>query len=147
MLFLQPLTFNLSTFNFIFYVLFLAANISQLAYMSAQNIYLKEVLNQMKTLNANGKATPFSIKFRTYNKFSKTGGALKYYPVAKLVMKEENPNINSINALRTKPKAPVARKNPNHFDNKTRNLSLPSGDKRKINIRYIIEFNNQKVIY
>jgi len=41
----------------------------------------------------------------------------------------------------------VARKNPNHFDNKTRNLSLPSGDKRKINIRYIIEFNNQKVIY
>jgi len=115
--------------------------------MSTETIYLKEVLNQMKTLDANGKANPFSIKFRTYNKFSKTGGKLKHYPIAKLVMKEENPNINSIAALRTTPKAPVARKNPNHFDNKTRNLNLPNGEKRKINIRYIIEFNNLKVIY
>jgi hypothetical protein len=101
----------------------------------------------MKTLNAKGEAPLFSIKFRTYNKFSKTGGALKHYPAAKLVMKEESKNHNSIESLRSKPKPVVNRKNPNHFENKTRNLSLPTGEKRKINIRYIIEFNNQKVIY
>ena len=115
--------------------------------MSQETIYLKEVLNLMKTLDANGKAIPFSIKFRTYNKFSKTGGKLKYYPEAKQVVKEENKNINSIHSLRTVPKKKVDRKNPQHFDNKTRNIKLPTGKIRKINIRYIIEFNNKKVIY
>lgn len=115
--------------------------------MSQETIYLKEVLTTIKTLNAKGEATPFSIKVRTFNKFSKTGGKLNYYPEARLVMKEENQYLNTIESLRTKPKAPVAKKNPKHYENKTRNIRLPSGQKRKINIRFIIEFNNKKVIY
>jgi len=115
--------------------------------MSKETIYLKEVLSQMNTLDANGKAVPFSIKFRTYNKFSKTGGKLKFYKEAKQVMKEENKFADSINSLRTVPKKKVDRKNPQHFENKTRNIKLPTKQIRKINIRYIIEFNNKKVIY
>ena len=115
--------------------------------MSQQNIYLKDVLKQMKTLNSKGEAPSFSIKVRTFNNFSKTGGKLNHYPKAWLVMKEKNYDPTSIKALRTLPKKPVDRKNPNHFENKTRNIRLPNGQKRKIHIRFIIEFNNQKVIY
>lgn len=115
--------------------------------MLQETIYLNEVLTTMKTLNKKGEATPFSIKVRTFNKFSKTGGKLNHYPEARLVMKEENQYLNTIESLRTKPKAPVAKKNPNHYENKTRNIRLPNGQKRKINIRFIIEFNNKKVIY
>lgn len=101
----------------------------------------------MKTLDADGKATKFSIAVRTFNKFSKTGGKLNTYPVAKLVMKEENPHTHTIDSLRRAPKKPVERRNPNHFENKTRNIKLPNGTIKKINIRFIISFNGKKVIY
>jgi hypothetical protein len=38
-------------------------------------------------------------------------------------------------------------KNPNHWVNATRNIRLPNGQKRKVHIRLIIEFNHQKVVY
>ena len=116
--------------------------------MLQENIFLKEVLETMKTLDADGRAVPFSISVRTLNRYSKTGGKLKKFPKAKMVMKEENPNANSDMALRIKPKKPTARKNPNHQQNKTRNIKiLPQGNIITIHIRYIIEFNGKKVIY
>lgn len=117
--------------------------------MQTQTIYLQDVLTQIKTLDSTGRAPIFSIKVRTLNKYSKTGGKLIHYPTAKLVIKEENPNVNSINSLKTVPNTPVTtRRNPRHFDNKTRNIKvLPHNTIKKIHIRYIIEFNNQKVIY
>lgn len=112
-------------------------------------IFLKDVLQIMKTKNKDGFLIPFSIKFRTYQRFSKTGGKLKHYEKAKLVMQEGNTNdFNTVDALRVKPKKKTARKKPNHFENKTRNIKvLPSGKIRKINIRYILEFNGKQVIY
>ena len=110
-------------------------------------IYLKDVLTAMSTLQ-DGRAVPFSISFRTLNRNSKTGGKLITYPKAKLVIKEENKNINSINSLRTKPLKSKLRKNPNHWVNKTRNIKvLPQGNIRKVHINYIIEFNGKKVVY
>lgn len=114
-----------------------------------KNIYLTDVLAQMKTLDKNGKAVPFSIAVRTFQKYSKTGGAYKYYEKAKLVMVEENNNKDSITSLRTVPRQKTSfKKNPNHYANKTRNIKvLPQGDIKKINIRFIVEFNGKKVIY
>ena len=121
---------------------------SQLAYMLAEIIYLKDVLQQMKTPDKDGQAVPFSIKVRTLNRFSKKGGKLNTYPEARLVMKEKQERITSVNALRSMaPRVLKERKKPNHFDNKTRNIRMPDGQKRKIHIRYIIEFNGKKVIY
>lgn len=117
--------------------------------MVQENIYLQDALKQMKTLTPEGRAPIFSIKVRTLNKYSKTGGRLLEFPQAKLVIPEENPNANSMEALRTKPKKQTeTRRNPRHFENKTRNIKvLPHNQIKKIGIRHIIEFNNQKVIY
>jgi hypothetical protein len=38
-------------------------------------------------------------------------------------------------------------KDPHHWSNSTRNVLLPNGQKRKLHIRLIIEFNNKKVCY
>ena len=116
--------------------------------MLAENIYLKDVLQQMKTPDADGKAIPFSIKVRTLNRYTKKGGKLNTYENAKLVMQEKQERVTSIIALRTlQPKFLKDRKKPNHFTNKTRNIRLPNGEKKKIHIRFIIEFNGKKVIY
>ncbi|KKK70857.1 hypothetical protein LCGC14_2919760 [marine sediment metagenome] len=103
----------------------------------------------MKTLGPDGRAVPFSIKVRTFQRNSKTGGSIRQYEKAKMVMAEENPHVDSIRSLQTvnKPR-PIMRKNPNHYENKTRNIKvLPQGDIKRINIRFIIELNGQKVIY
>jgi hypothetical protein len=116
--------------------------------MLAENIYLKEVLQQMKTPDKDGQAVPFSIKVRTLNRYSKKGGKLNSYTEARLVMKEKQERITSVAALRAmQPRVLKERKNPHHFQNKTRNIRLPNGERRKIHIRFIIEFNGKKVIY
>ena len=116
----------------------------------AETIYLSEVLKIMRTPNEEGRAVPFDISVRTLNKNSKTGGKLNTYEDAKLVMKEKGLDKNSIYALKNfKPseRRETIRKNPQHFQNKTRNIRLANGDKRKIHINHIISFNGSKVIY
>ncbi|MDO6813824.1 hypothetical protein [Tenacibaculum soleae] len=116
--------------------------------MLAETIYLKDVLQQMKTPDKDGQAVPFAIKVRTLNRYSKKGGKLNSYTEARLVMKEKQERITSVEALRTmQPKVLKERKNPHHFQNKTRNIRLSNGERKKIHIRFIIEFNNKKVIY
>lgn len=114
-----------------------------------QSIYLQDALQQMKTLDDNGRAPIFSIAVRTLNKYTKQGGRLLVFPTAKLVIKEENPNKNSVASLKVKPQPTSGtRRNPNHFENKTRNIKiLPQNEIIKIGIRHIIKFNNQNVIY
>ncbi|MCQ4039738.1 hypothetical protein [Riemerella anatipestifer] len=38
-------------------------------------------------------------------------------------------------------------KKPNHFANRTRNIKLPDGQIKKINILFIQEYNGKKVVY
>lgn len=117
--------------------------------MPEETIYLRDALALMKTLDADGRAVPFSLKTRTFQRNSKTGGNIRFYEKAKMVMAEENPHTDSVKSLQyvSKPR-PIMRKNPNHFENKTRNIkTLPQGDIKRINIRFIIEMNGQKVIY
>ena len=117
--------------------------------MERETIFLKDVLSTMRTLDSDGKAVNFSISFRTFNSNSKTGGKLKVYEKAKQVIKEENKNVITTNSLRYKPnKKSKVRRNPNHWDNKTRNIKvLPQGDIRKVHINNIITFNNKTVVY
>lgn len=105
----------------------------------------------MRTPNEEGRAVKFAIAIRTLNKNSKTGGKLNTYKEAKLVMKEKGLDKNSIYALKNfKPsekREETFRKNPQHFQNKTRNIRLDNGDIKKIHINHIITFNGVKVIY
>lgn len=117
----------------------------------AETIYLTEVLKIMRTPNEEGRAIKFDISVRSLNKNSKTGGKLKFYKDAKLVMKEKPLDKNSIYALKNfKPsekKEDTFRKNPQHFQNKTRNIRLENSEIKKIHINHIITFNDLNVIY
>lgn len=115
--------------------------------MEPGNIFLRDVLERMRTLDENGRAVQFSISFRTLNRQSKTGGRLITYPEAKLVIKEENKKADSNHALRYFKKQVKVRRRPNHWDNKTRNIKLPNGEIKKVLINHIITFNGLKVVY
>ncbi len=103
---------------------------------------LKEALQIIHRKDKDGRSMPFSITFRTYQRNSKTGGTLKHYPMAKLLAADptNQPNLK-------KRSLPKEKKNPHHWQNRTRNLELPDGKKRKINILFIIKINNEQVTY
>lgn len=117
--------------------------------MAEEVIYLSDVLKIMSTPNRDGLAVPFSISFRSLQKYSKTGGRLVSYEKAKLVMKETFANHNPDKRMLQKPIPRTnIRRNPNHWENKTRNIKiLPQGDIKKIHINHIITFNGKKVVY
>ncbi|TXK74002.1 hypothetical protein FT993_03565 [Mesonia sp. HuA40] len=103
----------------------------------------------MRTLNQEGLAVRFDIAYRSFNRNSKTGGKMYRYQNAKLVMNEKPIDPTSLFALQNfkpKEKREIVKKNPNHFTNKTRNIKLENGQIKKINIKYIIEFNGKNVI-
>ena len=109
-------------------------------------ISLKNAVAIIDRVDASGNAIPFYLTFRTYQKFSKTGGKLlEYNQVKKLRSKKTIPsNASLLVAVQT----PVATKrNPNHYANRTRNLELQNGDKKKIHIRLIMSINGQKIYY
>lgn len=95
----------------------------------------------------NGFAVPFDIEVREFSAQIKAGGKYKVYNGARLLAskpKHGNPKGFDASQLFLDKKE---RKNPNHFLNHTRNLELANGEKKKINIRFIIKFNHKNVIY
>ena len=116
-------------------------------------IQLIDALKYMEEKDENGKARSFSIKFVTYNRKTGEGGEIISIPNCTKCVGKQGEKIILGNQL------PVhfrigegvqperVRKNPNHFQNSTRNLLLPNGQIRKVHIRLIIEFNNEKVFY
>jgi hypothetical protein len=115
-----------------------------------ETISRNEVLKIMRTPDAEGRAVPFDISFRTFNRNSKTGGKMKHLKNAKLVMKEKGLDPNSIYALKNfKPSEANeerTRKNPQHFPNKTRNIRMENGKVTKIGFRWIKKFNGKTVV-
>src|SRR5688572_30118682 len=56
--------------------------------------------------------------------------------------------IHSKRAKEMKSKAPDSQRNPNHWENRTRNLVfLPSGAVRKMHNSLLFQINHQKVLY
>lgn len=111
-----------------------------------KRMFLRQVLEEIKKTDAEGDSIPFDIEFRTYNRNNKMGGVLKRYEKAKLLIGKKLKGKPFIDAEYFYREVRV-RKNPNHFDNRTRNIELPGGQIKKINILFITKFNNHEVIY
>ena len=95
-------------------------------------IYLKEVLKQMKKLDKHKEPIPFDIVVREFNKQNKSAGKLKEYNECKLMQKGRFRKYV---------------KNPNHWENRTRNVKLPNGDIKTIHTIFIVKFNGKKVVF
>jgi hypothetical protein len=74
------------------------------------------------------------------------GGVLKRYEGAKLLIAKKTKE-KSFNPISLYKREETQRKNPNHWQNRTRNIELPSGQIKKLNILYITKFNDLEVIY
>jgi len=111
-------------------------------------IRLCDVLNQMDQIGPDGKPSKFQIRFVTADRSLGIGGEIiELFNCCKCVglNKQGSPVFD----LRTKNSSSDSRikKDPHHWINATRNILLENGKIRKVHIRLIIEFNNQKVCY
>lgn len=102
---------------------------------------LNEVLNLMSRKDNKGMFVPFDLDYRTFNEQTKKGGKLKRYFGAKYLPSAKAPGEFD----RENPEKHI--KNPNHFQNRTRNIELSTGEIKTIRIDFIISFNNTNVIY
>ena len=110
-----------------------------------KHIFLRQVLSEMEKIGPDKKPVLFEIECRTFNSNNKSGGALKKYKCRLLVKTKSkgkifNPYEHDYRVFRT-------RKNPKHWDNRTRNVELENGMIRKIKILYITKFNGTPVAY
>lgn len=110
-------------------------------------IFLTDVLDQMELRDADGFAVAFDIEVREFSQQNKTGGKYRVYNDARLLIAKPSHKKHKKSLFEKVMVEAKASKNPNHFYNHTRNLELSNGEKKKINIRFIIKFNGKKVIY
>ena len=114
--------------------------------MENGTITLSEALEIMRRRDAYGDLIHFNITWRTFSATTKTGGQLRLEDgVTYLVPAKKNADtrINIYNLL----EEAKTTKDPNHHKHFTRNIKLPDGALRKVNILFIISINDQKVIY
>ncbi len=102
-------------------------------------MFLREVLEDMKRLDENKNPIPFNISVRTYEREKQVGGVLKKYQNATLMVSGKRRSLKSLAEGKQE-------KDPNHWENKTRNLKV-NGVIKKINILFIIEYNGSKVVF
>lgn len=112
----------------------------------AKHIFLRQVVAEMERVDEKGKPVQFDVDVYTYNRNNKSGGDLKKYRGVRLLItkklegKKFDKNTHLYRVSRD-------RKNPNHWDNATRNIETESGMVRKIKLRYIKRFNGLDMIY
>lgn len=105
-------------------------------------ILLKDALREIDRVDESKNPIPFACRFVTADRKRNTGGEIiTVVNAVKCVGKKDG----EIVFLGRETAAP--RRNPNHYENATRNIALQNGAIRKMHIRLIIEFNGQKVIY
>jgi hypothetical protein len=115
--------------------------------MNSAFIRLWDVLEIMESFDSLGRPARFQIKFVTADRTTKEGGQIielqdaSKCSVRTKLGKEVFPQKKNI------PFPDKVSKDPHHWTNSTRNILLPNGQKRKLHIRLIIEFNNKKVCY
>lgn len=100
---------------------------------------LRDVLADMRKLDENKNPIPFDIVVREYSRQNGTGGKLTKHNNATLMQQGKKRSLVSLASGKDL-------KNPNHWENKTRNIKV-NGQIRKINILFIIEYNGHKVVY
>jgi hypothetical protein len=117
-----------------------------LAGMNSTYIQLSKALDLMDLLDDDGKPLKFHLKFVTADRIRRTGGEIIEIQSGKKCVS----NRNGKTVFDTRQKVdenPSNSRQPNHWVNSTRNIILPNGGIRKVHIRLIIEFNNQKVFF
>lgn len=98
-----------------------------------KTMLLSEVLEKMKE-------APFNLEMRTFNRYNKTGGKTVIYRNAELLRPPKKKGLVRL-------ADPTPFKNPNHFENRTRNIKLEDGEIKTIHIIFIIRFNGYLVIF
>ena len=113
---------------------------------SAEQSSPRGVITLSEVLRIIDSGAAFSITVTTCDRAKGTGGQLRHWPVAQLCRLADMPaNLLKRNGIRST--AGIDRRNPNHHDNKTRNLLMPqTGEIRKIHIKLINYFNNKTVL-
>jgi len=115
--------------------------------MNSTFIRLWDVLEIMDSMDAYGNPVRFQVRYVTANRITKEGGEIiELKDACKCSVKtrkgeEVFPEKRHFQAIEK------VSKDPRHWSNSTRNILLPNGQKRKLHIRLIIEFNHKRVCY
>jgi hypothetical protein len=115
--------------------------------MNATFIRLWDILQIMDSLDGQGKPVRFQVKYVTANRSEGTGGEIIELKHACKCSVRTSQGKEIFPAKKAFTADERVTKNPNHWVNSTRNILLPNGQKRKLHIRLVIEFNNKKVCY
>lgn len=110
------------------------------------SIKVYDVLKIMEKKTPEGEALSFDIVVRTFSRQNLSGGNIKRYNEARLLIGTKK-SVRKKSLISQVFAPDKEKKNPNHFANRTRNLELANGDIKKINILYIVELNGKKVVY
>lgn len=112
-------------------------------------IQLKDALKEMETPDATGMPRLFDLKVISWDFQRGKGGELLEFNQVSLtdvkfsVFGEAKININA----REKPTTVTIYKDPNHKENKTKNVRLRNGQIRKVHIRFMTEYNGKQIMY
>lgn len=109
-------------------------------------ISIAEISEYMDAVDAAGNPLKFDLVVRSFSRQNKTGGKLNFYNGVQKP-KPKGGQKSVLNFLKKLHSPTKARKNPNHFENRTRNIELENGEIRKVNLLFIIKFNGKYVIY
>jgi len=107
---------------------------------------LNEALKEITSKDVFDQYIPFDMEYRTFNATSKKGGKLKRY-VHVTYLPEANHTKDFKHTKENIMDMVTAEKNPNHFENRSRNIRLEDKSIVKIKIDFIISINHKKVIY
>jgi hypothetical protein len=115
--------------------------------MRTEYIRLWDVLQIMDSVDVEGNPVRFQVKFVTANRTTKEGGEIiELKDACKCSVKTKKGKEVFPEKRYFHPIEKVS-KDPRHWTNSTRNVQLPNGQKRKLHIRLIIEFNQKRVCY
>jgi len=117
-----------------------------LAVMNSNYIQLSAVLDLMNQLDDDGKPVKFQVKFVTADRIRCTGGEIIEIQSGRKCVGNRNGKTVFDTRQKADESSSISRQ-PNHWANSTRNILLANGAIRKVHIRLIIEFNNQKVFF
>ena len=118
-----------------------------IAVMNSTFIRLWDVLQIMDSVDGQERPVRFQLKYVTADRSKWTGGEIIELKGACKCSVTTKKGKEIFPPKQNIPANDRVTKDPNHWVNSTRNCLLPNGQKRKLHIRLIIEFNNMKVCY
>ncbi len=115
--------------------------------MNNKFIRLWDVLEEMDRVDSENRPVRFQIKVVSADRNLNTGGEVIELKGCCKCTNDKNKQTPSVARGPAGNPGEKIKKDPLHWNNSTRNLLLANGQKRKVHIRLIIEFNNQTVCY